>query len=149
MTELPQAPWQQLSVDFCGPSGDMLFVVIDKYLRYPEVEVVRSTSANTVIPKFDRILPTHGIPAEIKCDSGLLFQSHPFAQFAQYMGFHYRKITPQWPILSLNGLCEQFRKHSALSTSLKTRIGIFLRNYSATPHGVHHRSFPCRAPLWN
>jgi hypothetical protein len=42
MTELPQAPWQQLLVDFCGPlpSGDMLFVVIDEYSRYPEVEII-------------------------------------------------------------------------------------------------------------
>ena len=58
MTPLPQAPWQYLSADFCGPlpSGDMLFVVIDEYSRYPEVEIVRSTSANTVIPKLDRIL---------------------------------------------------------------------------------------------
>jgi hypothetical protein len=32
MTKLPQAPWQQLSVDLCGPlpSGDMLFVAIDE-----------------------------------------------------------------------------------------------------------------------
>jgi hypothetical protein len=32
----------------------MLFVVIDEYSRYPEVEIVRSTSANTVILKLDR-----------------------------------------------------------------------------------------------
>jgi transposase InsO family protein len=55
-------------------------------LRYPEVEIVRSTSANTVIPKLDRILSTHGIPREIKSDNGTPFQSHSFAQFAQYMG---------------------------------------------------------------
>ena len=99
MTPLPQAPWQYLSADFCGPlpSGDMLFVVIDEYSRYPEVEIVRSTSANTVIPKLDRLLSTHGIPTEIKTDNGPPFQSHTFAQFAQYMGFHHRKITPVWP----------------------------------------------------
>ena len=50
MITLSQAPWQYLSADFCGPlpSGDMLFVVIDEYSLYPEVEIVRSTSANTV-----------------------------------------------------------------------------------------------------
>ena len=99
MTPLPQAPWQYLSADFCGPlpSGDMLFVVIDEYSHYPEVEIVRSTSANSVIPKLDRILSTHGIPTEIKTDNGPPFQSHSFAQFAQYLGFHHRKITPEWP----------------------------------------------------
>ena len=110
MTELPQAPWQQLSIDFCGPlpSGDMLFVVIDEYSRYPEVEIVRSTSANTVIPKLDRILSTHGIPAEIKSDNGPPFQSHSFAQFAQHIGFHHRKITPEWP--QANSESERFMR---------------------------------------
>ena len=63
MTTHPQAPWQYLSADFCGPLplGDMLLVVIDEYFRNPEVEIVLSTSANTVIPKLDRLLSTHGI----------------------------------------------------------------------------------------
>ena len=67
MTTHSQAPWQYLSADFCGPlpSGDMLLVVIDEYSRYPEVEIVRSTSANTDIPKLDRLLSTHGISTEI------------------------------------------------------------------------------------
>lgn len=88
MTPLPQAPWQFFSADFCGslPSGDLLLVVIDEYSRYPEVEIIRSTSANTVIPKLDSILSSHGIPTEIKTDNGPPFQSHTFAQFAQYMG---------------------------------------------------------------
>ena len=107
MTKLPQAPWQHLSVDFCGPlpSGDMLFVVIDEYLRYPEVEIVSSTSVNTVIPKLDHILSTHGIPREIKSDNGPPFQGH---SFAQYMGFHHRKITLEWP--KANSEAERFMR---------------------------------------
>ena len=99
MTTHPQAPWQYLSTDFCGPlpSGDMLLVVIDEYSRYPEVEVVRSASANNVIPKLDRLLSTHGIPNEIKTYNGPPFQSNSLAQFAQYIGFHHHKINPAWP----------------------------------------------------
>ncbi|CAB4008646.1 hypothetical protein BSL78_21779 [Paramuricea clavata] len=144
MTELPQAPWQQLSVDFCGPlpSGDMLFVVIDEYSRYPEVEIVRSTSANTVIPKLDRILSTHGIPREIKSDNGPPFQSHSFAQFAQYMGFHHRKITPEWP--KANSESERFmrtiqktlRAAHLENKNWKQELFLFLRNYRATPHST-------------
>ena len=144
MTELPQAPWQQLSVDFCGPlpSGDMLFVVIDEYSRYPEVDIVRSTSANTVIPTLDRILSTHGIPREIKSDNGPPFQSHSFAQFAQYMGFHHRKITPEWP--KANSESERFmrtiqktlRVAHLENKNWKQELFLFLRNYRATPHST-------------
>ena len=144
MTTLPQAPWQYLSADFCGPlpSGDMLFVVIDEYSRYPEVEIVRSTSANIVIPKLDRILSTHGIPTEIKTDNGPPFQSHTFAQFAQYMGFHHRKITPAWP--KANSESERFMR--TLNKTLRAahlenknwqqELFHFLRNYRATPHST-------------
>ena len=108
MTTHPQAPWQYLSADICGPlpSGDMQLVVIDEYSRNPEVGIVLSISVNTVIPKLDRLLCTHGIPTEIKTDNGPPFQSNSFAQFAQYMGFHHRQITPAWP--KANSMSERF-----------------------------------------
>ena len=47
MTTLPQAPWQYLSADFCGPlpSGDMLFVVIDETL------VIRKSKLSVLPPR--------------------------------------------------------------------------------------------------
>ena len=144
MTTLPQAPWQYLSADFCGPlpSDDMLFVVIDEYSRYPEVEIVRSTSANTVIPKLDRILSTHGIPTEIKTDNGPPFQSHTFAQFAQYMVFHHRKITPAWPEANsesagfMRTLSKTLRVAHLENKNWQQELFHFLRNYRATPHST-------------
>ena len=40
MSEMPPGPWQNLSIDFCGPlpTGEHLMVVIDEYSRYPVVE---------------------------------------------------------------------------------------------------------------
>ena len=57
------------------PSGEYLLVVIDRYIRFPEVEIVRSTKATTVIPKLDKIFATHGIPSVVKSDSGPPFKS--------------------------------------------------------------------------
>ena len=37
------------------PTGEYILVAIDRYSRYPEVEVVRSTKASTVIPTLDQI----------------------------------------------------------------------------------------------
>ena len=148
MTTLPQAPWQYLSADFCEPlpSDDMLFVVIDEYSRYPQVEIVRSTSANTIIPKLDRILSTHGIPTEIKTDNGPPFQSHTFAQFAQYMGFHHRKITPAWPEANSEsaGFMRTLSKTLRV-THLEKKIGNKnCSTFCATivPHPIPPREFP-------
>ena len=53
-----------LRMDFLGPfpSGDYLLVVIDEYNRFPEVEIVKSTSAKSVIPRLDAIFARQGIP---------------------------------------------------------------------------------------
>ena len=77
------------------PSGEYLMVVIDKYSRFPEVEIVTSTSArSTIPPKLDAIFARQGIPDFLKSDNGLPFNGKEFKNFAEYLGFHHRKITP-------------------------------------------------------
>ena len=51
MTDLPPEPWHTVNIDFCGPfpGGDYLLVVIDAYSRFPEVEIVSSTSSTEYI----------------------------------------------------------------------------------------------------
>ena len=63
-TPLPSSPWKEVAVDFTGPyaSGEYLLVVVDEYSRYPEVEIVSSTSAKATIPKLDAIFARQGIP---------------------------------------------------------------------------------------
>ena len=88
MSELPTSPWDALRIDFCGPlpSGEYLFVIVDEYSRYPVVEIVKSVSANTVIPVLDKVIATFGLPKVMKSDNGSPFNSHQF-----------------------KGLCEKFR----------------------------------------
>ena len=85
MTPLPKAPWKEVAVDFLGPlpSGEYLLVIIDEYSRFPEVEALHSTSAKAVIPKLDSIFSRQGI-----------LNSHEFANYASFLGFKHRKITP-------------------------------------------------------
>ena len=44
-------------MDFLGPlpSGEELMVLVDEYSRFPIVEIIRSVSANTVIPVLGRL----------------------------------------------------------------------------------------------
>ncbi len=72
MTEMPELPWRTVHVDFYGPlpTSEYLLVVVDRYSRFPEVEIVHSTRASTVIPKLDKIFSVHGIPDMIISDNG-------------------------------------------------------------------------------
>ena len=53
MTDVPKNKLGKLNMDFCGPlsSGDFYKVVTEDRSRYPEVEVLKSISAKSVIPK--------------------------------------------------------------------------------------------------
>lgn len=142
MSELPSGPWLNISADFCGPleNGDYLLVLIDEYSRYPIVEIVRSTSANTVIPVLDKIVSMFAIPKVIKTDNGSPFQSKAFADFMKFYGIIHRKITPRWA--RANSQAESFNKplmksvKSSLIEARNYKQGLydFLRQYRATPH---------------
>ncbi|KAL8562268.1 hypothetical protein ACOMHN_037224 [Nucella lapillus] len=142
MTPLPMNPWSEVSIDFCGPfpSGDFLLVVVDAYSRFPEIEILSSTSARATIPKLDSIFARHGVPDIVKSDNGPPFSSHEFKQFANQLGFKHRKVTPLWP--QANGgveKCMQMIKKTIQSAHIegkpwKQELFHFLRNYRATPH---------------
>ena len=87
MSSLPQGPWQELSMDFCGPfpRGDCFLVIVDDFSRYPEVEVLRSTSTKAVIPHLISIFAGQGIP-DTQENNGLLSEV-----FATHLGFTHRK----------------------------------------------------------
>ena len=144
MSDLPARPWTQLCADFYGPlpTGEYILVVLDEYSRYPEVDIVKSTSAESVIPKMDRMFATHGIPEQVKTDNGPPFQGEHFARFSEIKGFHHRKITPCWP--KANSEAERFMR--TMGKSIKTSVAEgrnwrkelnqFMLNYRATPHST-------------
>ena len=70
------------------------------------IQIVHSTAAKAVIPKLDRIFAAYGIPKVVKSNNGPPFNGHEFAQFANYLGFKHRKVTPLWP--EANGEVERF-----------------------------------------
>ena len=138
MTRLPCSPWHQVSIDFCEVAGLYVLVVIDDYSRFPNIEITHSTAAKAVIPKLDRTFVAYGVPEVVKTNNGRSFSGHEFAQFADYLGFVFRKVTPLWP--EANGEVERFTrcfgKVLRTTTNWKQQMYQFLRNYCATPHST-------------
>ena len=142
MSPLPPEPWHTVHMDFCGPfpTGEYLFVVIDAYSRFPEVDIVHSTSASAIIPKMDRIFSTHGIPCIVKSDNGPPFTSAEIKKYMEENGIKHCRITPLWP--QANSEAENFMKpltkavRSAHTEGKvwKKHLHKFLLNYRTTPH---------------
>ena len=143
---LPSLPWEKLSADHWGPlpDGKYLLVVIDEFSRYPEVEVVKGTSAEANIPALDSMFARHGFCKRLKTDGGPPFngkENHILQQYLQWAGIkHNTTISAEDP--EANGLAEAFMKHLAkvYHTALIERrnpeaeLNTHLRIYRATPH---------------
>ena len=142
MNELPPAPWHTLHLDHCGPfpTGEYILVVIDAYTRYPEIAIVKSTSAFTTINHLNRIFATHGLPSRVKTDNGPPFNSKEFKDYMSESGIFFTPVTPLWP--QANAEAENFNK--VLEKTIRTaqiegkdwkrELYRFLLNYRATPH---------------
>ncbi|XP_065067305.1 uncharacterized protein K02A2.6-like [Rhopilema esculentum] len=141
-SDMPSGPWEKLHIDFCGPlpSNDYLLVVVDRYSRYPEVEVVKSTKASCVIPKLDKMFATHGIPVAIKTDNGPPFSSEELRRYCDALNIKHEFSTPYWP--QANGEVERFNQplEKALQTAAiegkvwRQELQRFLLQYRSTPH---------------
>ncbi|GFR65134.1 transposon Ty3-G Gag-Pol polyprotein [Elysia marginata] len=108
LTPLLEHAWEEISVDFAGPfpTGEYLLFMMDVYSRFPEVEILYSTSPKSIIPKVNQIFARFGTPIVLKSDNGPPFSGIEIAAFAKKLGFHHCKITPLWP--EANGEAERF-----------------------------------------
>ena len=143
MVPIPEEPWSSLRIDFYGPinkAEEYCLVVQDEHSRYPDVEIVHSTSCRAVLPALDKMLSRFGIPNILRSDNGPPFQSEEFTQFSKWMGFKHVKVTPCTPWA--NGLVERFMPSltKVIRTSIeeglnwRQQMQRFLRSYRATPH---------------
>ena len=143
-TKMPDGPWEVVHTDFYGPlpTGEYLLVVIDRYSRFPEVEVVRSTKASTVIPKLDKIFATHGLPTVIKSDNGPPYNSQEYRRYLEALDIRPELSTPCWP--QGNAGAERFMQ--PLGKALKTaqiqgrpwqqELNRVLLQYRTAPHSA-------------
>ena len=98
-TEFPSAPWQHLAADLLGPlpSGDYIFVVIDYYSRFFEMEFTKSIATEKIVSLMSKMLDTHGLPCSLRTDNGPQFVSDHFKGYLEKNGIEHRRTKPLWP----------------------------------------------------
>ena len=142
MTKMPNKPWEKLHLDFKGPlpGGKYLLVVIDRYSRYPEVEIITSTNIITVVRKLNKIFASHGIPEVLITDNGPPFNSKDFEQYMKELGVSHKFSTPYWP--QGNAEVERFMRTlgkilkiaNLTHDDIQNALSRFLFTYRNTPH---------------
>ena len=63
-----------------------MYVAIDKFTEWPEVEAVRKVTAQWAIKFFKGLVCRFGIPNRIITDNDVQFTSHTFMQYIQDLG---------------------------------------------------------------
>jgi hypothetical protein len=143
--DLPQGPWQEVEMDFQGPypAGEYIFVMIDRYTRWPEAEIMRRPpNGKTTTAAIKRIIQNKGTPILCQSDNGPPFQSAEMAAFARECGYEHKHVTPEWP--RANGMVERFNRTMKEAVqaghlegkSIRESASEFLQMYRATPHSA-------------
>ena len=107
------------------------------------MEIVRSTKASCVIPKFDKIFSTHRIPISMATDNAPPpFNIAEYSRYLKALGINEDHSTPKWP----QGNAEVERLNQSLNRSLTTatlegkvwqqELNRFLLQYRTTPHAT-------------
>ena len=104
--QLAERPWQRIQIHFAGPFLQQMFLImIDSFSKWPEVIVMKSTSATKTIDELRCLLSRWGIPEQIVSDNGPQFKSDEFKQFLSENGITHLTTVLYFP--ATNGQAER------------------------------------------
>lgn len=135
-TVLPEAPWDYVAMDYCGPfatfGGVHVVCIVDYHSRYTTAAIVKSTGWKHLEPVFDEVFGRFGFPATIKSDNGAPFSGGQYKEYCDKNGIERVFSFPLDP--KQNGMAEASMKHvnrsaqhaavegTSLAKALKERI---------------------------
>ena len=142
----PEKPWQRLHIDFAGPFHNCyFFVIVDAYSKWPEVIMMKTTTASRTIEVLRDIFARYGLPAQIVSDNGPQFTSAEFSDFLRTNNIKHTRSAPYHP--ATNGLAERFiqtmkrsLRRSSHERSLRHCLSNFLLTYRTTQHATTHET---------
>ena len=144
-TEMPKGPWQDITIDIFGPIapfGNFVFVAIDYYSRYFEIEIMKTITSQKIIASLTSMFVTHGLPLSITSDNGPQFIINEFESYLALNDIKHRRVTPLWP--QANGeveiqnraLLKRFQIARAENKNWKDELNAYLLKYRTTPHST-------------
>ena len=147
-TKAPEEPWSRLYADHWGPTkdGHHILDIVDGLARYPEVAVVKGTSAEHNIQGFFKVFSRHGIPRRLYTNNSAPFigkDSHILQKYLTNMGIkHVTNKSTEDP--EATGLVEPFmhRLKKIFHTAgveredPYLRLNNYLMQFRATPHAT-------------
>ena len=138
---VPSQCWDTVAVDLFGPlpSSNHIIVVQDLASRYPSAKLVRSTSANHVLPALADIYDNYGNPNGQISDNGPPFNSKAMEEFATKRDIQTQFIPPLHPQANpvetfMKPLGKTMKIAHSNHTSEKEAVQQLLQNYRDTPH---------------
>lgn len=147
-TELPSQPWQHLAMDFLGPlpSGHHIFVLVDYFSRYFEMEIMTKIDSKATIDRLKFIFARFGFPFTVTADNGRQFVSLEMREYFEQNNIRLISTTPFWP--QMNGEVERqnssLLKRLIISQNLKgdwrEDLHQYLLMYRSTPHSTTLRT---------
>lgn len=83
----PEEPWVKVHIDFAGPLEEHMFLVLlDAHSKWPEVEVMKSTSSVKRVKAFRLICWRFGLPQQLVSDNGAQLVLEEFEVFMKSNG---------------------------------------------------------------
>ena len=138
---VPEKCWDTVAVDLFGPmpSRNHVIVVQDLASKYPAAKLVKSTSAEKVLPALGDIYDTYGNPRKQISDNGPPFNSAAMERFADQRDINLQKIPPLHPSSNpvetfMRPLGKTMKIARDAKIAEKEALQTLLSNYRNTPH---------------
>lgn len=112
-SELPEAPWDFVAIDFKGPydkvlNGGYIIVLMDYYSRFMVAKYVKSTEFKYVKAFLEEVFYTFGYPMRVKTDNGPPFFGKEWRIYCEGRDI---EVVHCWPLdPKQNGMVENIMK---------------------------------------
>ena len=109
----PDQPWKRVHLDFAGPfQGSMFLVAVDAHSKWPEVHLMKETTAAKTLDVLRVMFSAHGLPEQLVTDNGPQFVAEEFATFAKLNGIKHIRCAPYHPASNGLGFPAQLSQHT-------------------------------------
>ena len=119
--EFPKRPWHRVHLDFVGPfQGHMFLLLQDAHSKWPEIAVMKSTTAEKTLDVIHTWVARFELVNEIVTDNGPQFTSDIFKSFCNQYNIKHIFCAPFHP--SSNGQAERLVQSPKTHSNVKRTI---------------------------